>query len=218
VGRRQEPLDEVADSLADIDLAACPIVADVSDPEDVARLFARLRSDFGRLDVLFNNAGMRVPSKPIEDIALEEWQGAIDTNLTGSFLCTQHAVRLMKTQDPRGGRIINNGSLSAHVPRPHSAAYTATKHAITGLTRATSLDCRSSQICVGQIDIGNAATDMSARLETGVLQPNGDVVPEPRIDPGHVAAGVVYLATLPLDVNVPTFTVMANEMPYVGRG
>jgi NAD(P)-dependent dehydrogenase (short-subunit alcohol dehydrogenase family) len=217
-GRRRAPLEAVAASLAQIGLRAVAVPADVSRPPDVADLFDRIRSDFGRLDLLFNNAGTRVPSKPIEEVSLEEWQSAVDTNLTGAFLCTQQAVRLMKSQDPRGGRIINNGSISAHVPRPHSAAYTATKHGVRGLTKASSLDCRSHEICVGQIDIGNAATDMSARMEVGTLQANGETVPEPRIDPGHVAAAVVYMATLPLDVNVPTVTVMANEMPYVGRG
>jgi len=217
-GRRQERLDEVAARISVTGEDTLVVPTDVSNSADVANLFSTIAEQLGRLDLLFNNAGRRVPSKLIEDVTMDEWQAAIDTNLTGAFLCTQHAVRLMKTQVPSGGRIINNGSLSAHVPRPHSVAYTATKHAISGLTKATSLDCRSSGICCGQIDIGNAATEMTARLEQGVLQADGTTVPEPRMDVVHVAEAVVYMAGLPLDANVQSLTVMANSMPFVGRG
>jgi NAD(P)-dependent dehydrogenase (short-subunit alcohol dehydrogenase family) len=177
-----------------------------------------LFSALDRLDVLFNNAGAFGPSKPIEDLAVEDWQAVVDTNLTGAFLCAQAAIRVMKAQDPRGGRIINNGSLSAHVPRPNSVAYTATKHAITGLTRAISLEGRAHDVACGQIDIGNATTEMTAAMERGVLQADGSVAPEPTMDVAHTAAAVVYMAGLPLDANVEFLTIMATKMPFIGRG
>ena len=217
-GRRQAPLVSVETELVEAGFDALAVPTDVSEEDQVERLFATVESEFGRLDLVFNNAGTRVPSRPIEDVTLAEWRLAVDTNVTGVFLCTQHAVRVMKRQQPPGGRIINNGSISAHVPRPHSVAYTATKHAVSGITKAAALDCRSSGICVGQIDIGNAATGMTARMDESVLHANGDLACEPRIDPAHVAAAIVYMATLPLDANVPTITVMASKMPYVGRG
>ena len=173
---------------------------------------------FGRLDLLFNNAGTGAPPIPLEDLTFEQWQTVVDVNLTGVFLCTQHAFRLMKSQEPKGGRIINNGSISAHVPRPNSAPYTATKHAITGLTRSCSLDGRKHDIAVGQIDIGNAATDMTERMTAGVAQADGSVAVEPRMDVAHVASAVVYMASLPLDANVQFMTVMATKMPFIGRG
>jgi NAD(P)-dependent dehydrogenase (short-subunit alcohol dehydrogenase family) len=184
----------------------------------VDSLFAAVPAQFGRLDLLFNNAGTNAPAVPIEDLSVEQIRAVIDTNLVGVFLCTQAAIRLMKAQTPRGGRIINNGSISAHAPRPNSAPYTATKHAITGLTKSTSLDGRKYDIACGQIDIGNAATDMAARMATGVPQANGSVAIEPLMDVGHVASAVVYMASLPLDANVQFMTVMASKMPYVGRG
>ncbi|GAA2758033.1 SDR family oxidoreductase [Actinopolymorpha rutila] len=228
-GRRPEPLAEVAaecarrwrDAGRPVGAAGEPSIAvptDVADPDSVAALFDAVRTHHGRLDVLVNNAGRNAPATSVEDVPLADWRAVVDVNLTGAFLCTQHAVRLMKAQRPRGGRIINNGSLSAHTPRPHSAAYTATKHAISGLTKATALDGRPYDIACGQIDIGNAATDMTARMSEGVAQPDGSVRPEPTIDVAHVARAVVYMASLPLDANVPTMTVMATRMPYVGRG
>ncbi|RVH78705.1 SDR family oxidoreductase [Sinorhizobium meliloti] len=189
------------------------VVCDVGDPDQVAALFAAVRTDFVRLDLLVNNAGSNVPPVP-----LEQWNGIVAANLTGAFLCTQHAFRLMKAQTPRGGRIINNGSISAQTPRPNSAPYTATKHAITGLTKSTALDGRMHDIACGQIDIGNAATDMTARMSTGVLQANGEVAAEPTIPIEHIAEAVVYMASLPLSANVLTMTVMATRMPLVGRG
>jgi NAD(P)-dependent dehydrogenase (short-subunit alcohol dehydrogenase family) len=215
-GRRREPLETAA---AEAGGGALAVTADVRDPESVAALFAEVGQRFARLDLLFNNAGVNAPAVPLEELELEAWRAAIDTNLTGAFLCTQHAFRLMKQQTPRGGRIINNGSISAYVPRPLSAAYTASKHAITGLTRSTSLDGRAYDIACGQIDVGNAATEFSERLwTTGALQPDGSTRVEPTIDVEHVARAVVYMATLPLDANVQFMTVMATKMPFVGRG
>jgi NAD(P)-dependent dehydrogenase (short-subunit alcohol dehydrogenase family) len=217
-GRRKEALEEVGDRISAAGGESLSVPTDVADPDSVAALFAEVEERLGRLDVLFNNAGKRVPAAAIEDVSLTDWRESIETNLTGAFLCTQHAVRLMKKQSPQGGRIINNGSLSAHVPRFHSAAYTSTKHAISGLTKATLLDCRAHNIACGQIDIGNAATDMTERLVVGALQANGSLMPEPRMDPADVAEAVLYMASLPLTSNVPTMTVMATTMPYVGRG
>jgi NAD(P)-dependent dehydrogenase (short-subunit alcohol dehydrogenase family) len=194
------------------------VPADVSDPASVKALFAKAKEAFGRLDVLFNNAGIGAPPVPLEDLPFEQWKAVVDINLTGAFLCTQEAIRLMKAQDPRGGRIINNGSISAHAPRPNSAPYTATKHAITGLTRSTSLDGRKHDIACGQIDIGNADTDMARRMKDGVPQADGSIKPEPLMDPKHVAQAVVYMASLPLEANVQFITVMATKMPFVGRG
>ena len=197
---------------------ALAVPTDISDPASVRALFARTVETFGRLDLLFNNAGANVPGVLLEDLTIEQWQKVVATNLTGTFLCTQEAFRIMKDQHPRGGRIINNGSASAHSPRPNSAPYTATKHAITGLTKSTALDGRKYDIACGQIDIGNARTPMAARLAKGVLQPNGTIAPEPLIDPEHVANAVVHMAGLPLDTNILSLTVMATKMPFVGRG
>jgi NAD(P)-dependent dehydrogenase (short-subunit alcohol dehydrogenase family) len=195
-----------------------PVSADMTDPGSIAALFAKVMDVYGRLDVLFNNAGMGAPPVPFEDLSLAQWQAVVSTNLTAPFLCTQHAFRIMKDQTPRGGRIINNGSISAHAPRPFSAAYTSTKHAITGLTRASNLDGRAYDIAVGQIDIGNAATPMTDRMVDGVLQPDGRKLPEPRMDSKAVGDAVAYMAGLPLDANVLFMTVMASKMPFVGRG
>jgi NAD(P)-dependent dehydrogenase (short-subunit alcohol dehydrogenase family) len=184
----------------------------------VQALFARTREEFGRLDLLFNNAGIGAPAVPMEDLSFERWSAVVAVNLTGAFLCAQQAIKLMKAQTPRGGRIINNGSISAHVPRPHSAPYTATKHAITGLTRSISLDGRPFDIACGQIDIGNAATEMSDRVAEGVPQANGSILVEPRFDVRHVAGAVVYMAGLPLEANVQFLTILATKMPYIGRG
>jgi NAD(P)-dependent dehydrogenase (short-subunit alcohol dehydrogenase family) len=214
-GRRAEPLQAVA---AEIGRNALAVPTDVGDPKSVAALFDSTRAAFGRLDVLFNNAGMGAPAVPLEEISFEQWQAVVAANLTGAFLCTQHAFRLMKSQTPRGGRIINNGSISAHTPRPLSAPYTATKHAIAGLTKSTALDGRPFDIACGEIDIGNAATDMTTRMAAGVLQADGSMAIEPRIDAAHVADAVVYMAGLPLDTNVLFMTVMATKMPFVGRG
>jgi NAD(P)-dependent dehydrogenase (short-subunit alcohol dehydrogenase family) len=194
------------------------VPADVSNPASVRALFAKAMERFGRLDLLFNNAGIGTPPIPMEDLPFEQWKTVVDTNLNGAFLCTQEAIRIMKAQTPRGGRIINNGSISAHAPRPHSVAYTATKHAMTGLTKSTSLDGRAHDIACGQIDIGNAATDLTARMPSGVLQANGQVAAEPTIDTAHVGRAVVYMAGLPLDANVQFMTLMATKMPWVGRG
>ena len=195
-----------------------PFAADVSDPAAVKALFAKVRNTFGRLDLLFNNAGSGTPAIPMEDVSYEQWSKVVGANLTGAFLCAQEAIRMMKAQDPRGGRIINNGSISAHTPRPHSAPYTATKHAITGLTKSISLDCRPFDIACGQIDIGNAATEMTQRMTAGVLQADGSTKPEPRMDVQHVAEAVLFMAELPLDANVEFMTIMATKMPFVGRG
>lgn len=214
-GRRADALAATAQALSGH--ALC-VVTDVGDPEAVARLFQQIEDKFGRLDLLFNNAGTGAPPVPIEDLTFAQWRTVVDANLTGAFLCTQQAFRLMKKQTPRGGRIINNGSISAHAPRPNSAPYTATKHAITGLTRSAALDGRAFDIACGQIDIGNAATDMTERMARGVPQANGQIAVEPTFDAAHVAETVVYMAGLPLDVSVPFLTVMATKMPYIGRG
>jgi NAD(P)-dependent dehydrogenase (short-subunit alcohol dehydrogenase family) len=215
-GRRREPLEEAAGTAGN---GAVAVVCDVRDPAMVAALFDEIATRFGRLDLLFNNAGVGAPAVPIEELALDEWNAVVETNLTGAFLCTQHAVRLMKRQEPRGGRIVNNGSISAHVPRPSSAPYTATKHAITGLTKSTSLDGRAFDIACGQIDIGNAATDLTEQFSTaGALQPDGTTRQEPTMDVEDVARAVVYMATLPHDANVQFMTVAATKMPFVGRG
>jgi NAD(P)-dependent dehydrogenase (short-subunit alcohol dehydrogenase family) len=215
-GRRPGPLKEAA---AEAGRDAVAVTCDVRDPGSVAALFAGIDERFGRLDVLFNNAGVGAPPVPLEDLALEQWRAVIETNVTGAFLCTQEAFRLMKRQSPRGGRIINNGSISASVPRPLSFAYTAAKHAVTGLTRSTSLDGRAYDIACGQIDIGNAATELTEPMSTtGVLQADGSIEREPTIDKADVARAVVYMATLPLDTNVQFMTVMATTMPFIGRG
>ena len=217
-GRRREALEATEREIAPEGASTLVVPTDVTNPGSVASLFAATKQAFGRLDLLVNNAGMGSPAVPLEEISFEQWQQVVATNLTGTFLCTQEAFRIMKDQNPRGGRIINNGSVSAYAPRPLSAPYTATKHAVLGLTKSTSLDGRAYDIACGQIDIGNAATDMTARMAEGVLQPNGTMVPEPRIDPKHVADAVVYMASLPLDANVLNMTVMATKMPFVGRG
>jgi NAD(P)-dependent dehydrogenase (short-subunit alcohol dehydrogenase family) len=217
-GRRPEPLDAVAREGSQAGRRLLAIPTDVADPASVAALFARTREELGRLDLLFNNAGRGAPPVPLEDLPYEEWRSVVETNLTGAFLCTQEAIRIMKDQTPRGGRIVNNGSISAHVPRPNSAPYTATKHAITGLTRSTSLDGRRHDIACGQIDIGNAATEMAERMAQGIQQANGEIAPEPLMDVEHVASAVVYMASLPLDANVQFLTVMATKMPFIGRG
>lgn len=215
-GRRRAALQETAELM---DAARALVVpADVADQASVRALFAAARGAFGRVDLLFNNAGMGAPKAPLEEISLQDWQRVVDTNLTGSFLCTREAFRIMKAQRPAGGRIINNGSISAHVPRPDSAPYTATKHAITGLTKATALDGRAFDIACGQIDIGNAATPMTERMAEGVAQANGTTMVEPTMDVQHVADAVLYMAGLPLTANVPFLTVMAAGMPYIGRG
>jgi len=214
-GRRDEELQRTA-ALIGPDTLAVP--TDVSHPESVGALLGLIRERFGRLDVLFNNAGMSAPSVPFDELTVEQWNSVVSVNLTGSFLCAQEAFRLMKTQNPRGGRIINNGSISAHVPRPNSAPYTATKHAITGLTRSLSLDGRAHNIACSQIDIGNAATEMTEKMTAGVPQPNGTNMVEPRMNVQHVADAVVYIASLPLDANVQFMTVMASAMPFIGRG
>jgi NAD(P)-dependent dehydrogenase (short-subunit alcohol dehydrogenase family) len=216
-GRRRQPLEDTARE-APPGANAIVVPTDVADPPSVAALFTSTHESLGRLDVLFNNAGLTAPRLPLEDLTFEQWKAVVDVNLTGAFLCTQGAFRMMKAQDPRGGRIINNGSLSAHAPRPHSAPYTSTKHAITGLTKSTSLDGRQYDIACGQIDIGNAATPLAEAMKAGVLQAHGAVVPEPTIDPEHVARAVLYMANLPLDVNVQFLTVMATKMPFIGRG
>jgi NAD(P)-dependent dehydrogenase (short-subunit alcohol dehydrogenase family) len=217
-GRRRELLERVAADAGPARQRALVVPTDVGDPASVRSLFARTREEFGRLDVLFNNAGTNAPGIPLEDLSYEQWKAVVDANLTGAFLCTQEAFRLMKSQTPRGGRIINNGSISAHAPRPNSVAYTSTKHAITGLTKCTSLDGRKYDIACGQIDIGNALTDMAARMAQGVPQANGTIAVEPLMDVAHVASAVLYMASLPLDANVQFMTVMATKMPFVGRG
>jgi NAD(P)-dependent dehydrogenase (short-subunit alcohol dehydrogenase family) len=195
-----------------------PVPTDISQPDQVRELFARTKETFGRLDVLFNNAGIGGPGIPMEDLTYEQWSAVVAVNLTGAFLCAQEAIKIMKAQQPRGGRIINNGSISAHVPRPNSAPYTATKHAITGLTKCISLDGRKYDIACGQIDIGNAATEMTERMTAGVRQADGTKMVEPRMGVRHVAEAVVYMANLPLDANVQFMTVMATKMPFIGRG
>jgi NAD(P)-dependent dehydrogenase (short-subunit alcohol dehydrogenase family) len=217
-GRRKEPIDAVAGEAEALGVKALAVAADVSKPDGVNALFDRIKSTFGRLDVLFNNAGTTVPGVPLEDVTFEQWETIVGANLTAAFLCTQQAFKMFKAQTPRGGRIINNGSISATTPRPNSAPYTSTKHAITGLTKSTALDGRNFDIACGQIDIGNAATPMTAKMAEGVPQADGHLAVEPRMDPVHVANAVVYMASLPLDANVLTMTVMATKMPFVGRG
>lgn len=217
-GRRREPLEETAQLAGANEGSYLVFPSDVANPDDVAALFNATSERFGRLDVLFNNAGIFTPAASIEDVSFEHWQAAVDVNLTGAFLCTQQAFKLMKSQQPRGGRIINNGSISAHAPRPRSATYTATKHAMTGLTKITSLDGRQFDIACGQIDIGNASTDMTERMQKGILQANGSIAIEPTMDVQNVARAVSYMASLPLDANVQFMTVVATNMPFVGRG
>jgi NAD(P)-dependent dehydrogenase (short-subunit alcohol dehydrogenase family) len=218
VGRRPEPLEKTAaESGAGPRVLAVP--ADVGSPESVRRLFQKTKEAFGRVDLLFNNAGVGAPGIPFEDLTYEQWKPVVDTNLTGMFLCAQEAFRMMKSQEPRGGgRIINNGSISAHAPRPDSAPYTATKHGVTGLTKSLSLDGRKYDIACGQIDIGNALTELAARMAAGVKQANGEKAPEAMIDVQHVADAVVHMASLPIDVNVQFMTIMATKMPFIGRG
>ena len=217
-GRRKELLEAGALEGKSSGSRTLVVPTDVSDPASIRALFARTKEAFGRLDLLFNNAGTGAPAVPLEELTYEQWKTVVDTNLTGVFLCTQEAFKIMKSQEPRGGRIINNGSISAHAPRPNSAPYTSTKHAITGLTKSTSLDGRKYDIACGQIDIGNAATPMTERMKKGVPQPNGTIQVEPTMDVQHVARAVVYMASLPLDANVQFLTVMATKMPFVGRG
>ncbi|KQW22502.1 3-oxoacyl-ACP reductase [Afipia sp. Root123D2] len=216
-GRRKENLEDTAKAGKDFGKSLV-VPSDMTDPDSIAALFAKIKSDLGRLDVLFNNAGIGAPAIPLEDLSLAQWQAVVDTNLTAPFLCTQHAFRIMKDQKPRGGRIINNGSISAYAPRPLSSPYTATKHAITGLTRATSLDGRAYDIACGQIDVGNAATEMTERMTAGVKQPRGDMMIEPRMDVQNVADALVFMATRPLDANAMFVNIMATQMPFVGRG
>ena len=213
-GRRLAELEKTAGAGSGM----LPVPTDITQPDSVRALFTEIRNRYGRLDLLFNNAGTGAPGVPMEELTFEQWNAVVSVNLTGAFLCAQEAIRLMKSQHPRGGRIINNGSISAHVPRPNSAPYTATKHAITGLTRSISLDCRAFDIACGQIDIGNAATEMTQRMTAGVPQANGTIIPEPRINVQHVADAIVYMAKLPLDANVQFMTVMATTMPFIGRG
>jgi len=215
-GRRREPLDAVAAEAPPGATRAVP--TDVAAPASVKVLFADTVKAWGRVDFVFNNAGVGAPAVPLEDLTVEQWKNVVDINLTGMFLCIQEAFRVMKSQDPRGGRIVNNGSISAHAPRPNSAAYTATKHAVTGLTKVASLDGRKYDIACGQIDIGNAATEMAARMATGVPQANGQVAVEPLMDVDHVGAAVLHMAELPLAANVQFMTIMATKMPFVGRG
>lgn len=217
-GRRADALEQAIASAGESANRALAVPTDVSDPESVKRLFAKAVEAFGRVDLLFNNAGVNAPGVPMEELTFEQWKNVVDINLTGSFLCTQEAIRVMKDQSPRGGRIVNNGSISAHAPRPNSAPYTATKHAITGLTKSTSLDGRKYDIACGQIDIGNAATDMASRMANGVPQADGRIAPEPLMDVQHVAQTLVHMASLPLETNVQFVTVMATKMPFVGRG
>jgi NAD(P)-dependent dehydrogenase (short-subunit alcohol dehydrogenase family) len=214
-GRNKSAIDAVAKEAGGESVG---IVCDVSNPESVKSLFAEIKSTFGRLDLLFNNAGVVAPGVALEDVKIEDWQNVVNVNISGVFYCTQQAFALMKTQKPMGGRIINNGSISAHVPRPNSSAYTASKHAVTGLTKTASLDGRHFDIAVGQIDIGNANTDMAEQMRVGATQPDGSKMIEPTIDPQNVADAVVYMASLPLSANVPFITVMATKMPYTGRG
>jgi NAD(P)-dependent dehydrogenase (short-subunit alcohol dehydrogenase family) len=216
-GRRADMLEKaVAESGAGS--RAIAVVTDVANPGSVAALFAKTKASFGRLDLLFNNAGIGAPAVGLEDLSFEKWKAVVDTNLTGVFLCTQEAIRIMKSQTPMGGRIINNGSISAHAPRPNSAPYTATKHAVTGLTKSTSLDGRKYDIVCSQIDIGNARTELAARMASGIIQANGEVAIEPLMEVQNVASAVVYMASLPLDANVQFMTIMATKMPFIGRG
>jgi len=217
-GRRKEPLEETAALGKGHGRRTLVVPTDVGKAESVRALFAKTKETFGRLDFLFNNAGMGAPAVPMEDLTLEQWQRVVDANLTGTFLCTQEAIKIMKDQSPRGGRIVNNGSISAHAPRPNSSPYTATKHAVTGLTKSTSLDGRKYDIACGQIDIGNAATPMTDRMKDPIPQANGGTMVEPRMDVDHVGSAVAYMASLPLDANVQFLTIMATKMPFVGRG
>jgi len=217
-GRRVEPLEMAVKEAGPHRSQAQVIPTDVSEPASVRTLFTKTNEVFGRLDLLFNNAGTGAPAVPLEDLTYEQWKSVIGVNLTGAFLCTQEAFKLMKSQTPRGGRIINNGSISAHTPRPNSAPYTATKHAITGLTKATALDGRKYDIACGQIDIGNAGTEMTADMKNGTLQASGVLAVEPTIDVEHVARAVVYMASLPLSANVQFMTILATQMPFIGRG
>jgi NAD(P)-dependent dehydrogenase (short-subunit alcohol dehydrogenase family) len=218
VGRRKELLDKTVQDAGLPAANTLVLPTDIGKPESVKSLFAKVREAWGRLDLLFNNAGMGAPAIPMEDLSFEQWKAVVDVNLSGMFLCSQEAIRIMKSQDPRGGRIINNGSISAHAPRPNSAPYTATKHAVTGLTKCISLDCRKYDIACGQIDIGNAATEMTERMKSGVAQADGSVAVEPRMDVAHVGSAILYMAKLPLDANVQFMTIMATKMPFVGRG
>jgi NAD(P)-dependent dehydrogenase (short-subunit alcohol dehydrogenase family) len=217
VGRRKELLDKAAADSGAGDRALV-LASDITKPEIVKEIFQKTKTKWGRLDVLFNNAGMGAPAVPMEDLPLETWKAVVDINLNAMFFCCQEAIRIMKAQDPKGGRIINNGSISAHAPRPMSVAYTATKHAVTGLTKCISLDCRKHDIACGQIDIGNAATEMTERMTKGVPQANGTMMVEPRMDVAHVGAAVLHMANLPLESNVQFMTIMATKMPFVGRG
>jgi NAD(P)-dependent dehydrogenase (short-subunit alcohol dehydrogenase family) len=217
-GRRKEPLESVVNEGKAFGVKTLVVPTDVTDPAQIKALFAKTKETFGRLDVLFNNAGIGAPAVPLEDLPFEKWKAAVDTNLTAPFLCTQEAFKIMKDQNPRGGRIINNGSISAHAPRPLTVAYTATKHAMTGLTRSTALDGRKYDIACGQIDIGNAVTPLTERMVQGVMQPDGTMKPEPRMPAEDVGRAVSYMASLSLDSNVLFMTVMATKMPFVGRG
>ncbi|MEZ5787406.1 MAG: SDR family oxidoreductase [Xanthobacteraceae bacterium] len=219
-GRRADALEETAQTISAAGGSCLAVPTDIADPQSIRALFTKIRETLGRLDVLFNNAGIGAPAMPIEDVPLETWRQVVDTNITGTFLCTQEAIRIMKAQTPRGGRIINNGSISAYAPRPLSVAYTTTKHAITGLTRQTALDGRAYDIACGQIDIGNAATPLTERMAQGVglLQPHGQTMVEPRMKAEEAGSAVAYMASLPLDANVLFMTVMATQMPFVGRG
>jgi|SRR6516162_4348478 NAD(P)-dependent dehydrogenase (short-subunit alcohol dehydrogenase family) len=217
-GRRKERLEATAQELTQASPQPLVVPADVTDPAAVRELFAKTKETFGRLDLLFNNAGVSGRAVPLEDLSYEQWKSIVDTNLTGAFLCTQEAFKIMKSQEPRGGRIINNGSISAHSPRPNSAPYTASKHGITGLTKVTSLDGRKYDIACGQIDIGNAATELTERMKKGVAQADGTIAVEPRMEPADVARAVIYMASLPLEANVQFMTVMATKMPFIGRG
>ena len=217
-GRRREPLEATAATTFPSNSSTLVVPTDIASPASVRTLFAKTTERFGRLDLVFNNAGIGAPPDPLEELSYEHWKSVLDINLTGAFLCTQEAFKIMKNQQPRGGRIINNGSVSAQVPRPNSAPYTATKHGLTGLTKSTALDGRKYDIACGQSDIGNAFTDMTARHKDGQLQSHGDIMVEPTIDAEHIARAVVYMATLPLDANVQFLTVMATKMPYIGRG
>ncbi|WP_459614144.1 SDR family oxidoreductase [Bordetella sp. 2513F-2] len=217
-GRRRDMLEQTRVAAGDDSARALVVPTDVCNENSVRELFDETQRAYGRLDVLFNNAGRGAPAVPIEDLPVETWREVVDVNLTGMFLCAQAAIRVMKAQTPQGGRIINNGSISAHAPRPYSIAYTATKHAVTGLTKSISLDCRKDNIACGQIDIGNAATEMTERMAAGILQADGSVRVEPRMDVAHVAAAVAHMAALPLDANVQFMTIMATAMPFVGRG
>ena len=217
-GRRKEPLEAVAAEIKAAKGEALAVSTDAGDPASVKALFSAIKTKYGRLDFLFNNAGISAPGVPLEDITFEQWKAVVDVNLTGVFLCTQEAFRIMKSQEPRGGRIVNNGSISAHAPRPMSAPYTSTKHAVTGLTRSASLDGRPYDIAVGQIDIGNALTEMAMKMTKGIIQANGTIAVEATMDPDEVAKAIVHMASLPLSANVQFMTIMATKMPFIGRG